>query len=266
LSVTRPYDPLKARDLAEIVGDSVILNSFIVVSASFGIEELLKISELLSNGPVPDPDDLAETIRADYLKLAESTGNDTAAELLRRRAIRRDRQVWRIATEVEEARKEAYRWREAADLADRLKADNEDLRTENQRLRRVFCLSATEVVIAIGVALSALAGAPVWIVVGSALGCAGVGFEGVKWVRDPTLSAMRFILAIGATISWTLLGSVVGIALSPMPAPHSMRDPVAVTARWASGERLANFSDPGMRWITGGGRGSRPATADHHTS
>jgi hypothetical protein len=258
LSATRAYDPAKARDLAEIVGDSVILNSFIVVSAGYGIEELLEISDLLSNGPAADPDDLAEVIRV----LAESVGKDTAAELLRRRAIRRDRQAWRIATEVEETRKGVGA---AAGLVDRLKADNDRLMARIQRLHRAFWLSAAEVVIAIGIVISALAGVPVWVVIGSAVGWAGIGFEGLRFLKDPAVSALRFILAIGATISWTLLGSVAGLALSPTPAPHSMRDPVPVIARCASGGMQASVTRACARGHGGRSR-AHTATADHHTS
>jgi hypothetical protein len=263
LSVTRAYDPVKARDLAEIVGDSVILNSFIVVSAGYGIEELLEISQLLNKAPASDPDDLAETIRADYLKLAESAGKDAAAELLRRRAIRRDRQAWRIAEQMDEARQETDRWRTTAEQADHIMTDNERLKADNRRLRCILGLSATEVVIAIGIVISMLAGAPVWVVIGAVIGWAGILFEGIRWLKDSAVSALGFVLATAATISWTLLGSVVGIALSATPAPHSIRNPVPVTDRSAASGRIAvpyaSFRAPKqVSGITGGGHGHIP--------
>lgn len=263
LSVTRAYDPAKARDLAEIVGDSVILNSFIVVSANYGVDELVDMSTLLSNGPVQDPEDLAEIIRADYLALAAATGRDAAAELLRRRAIQRDRQAWRIAQEIDEARQEARLLRSTAEQADQLRADNERLKADNQRLRRVLSLSATEVVIAIGIVISALAGVSIWVLIGAAIGWGGSLFHGLRWLNDSRVSGRRLILEIAATISWTLLGSIIGVALSATPPPHSMHEPVPVTAWSAASGPIyvpyASFRAPKqVSGITGGGRGHIP--------
>src|SRR5258707_12650273 len=103
LSVARRDDPAWTRNIAEIVGDVVIFNSFLAVSTSYGVDELTEIAELLQTAPSKDAEELAETVRADYLALAASEGTDLPAELLRRRAMRRDRQVQRKAEQVEAA-------------------------------------------------------------------------------------------------------------------------------------------------------------------
>jgi hypothetical protein len=120
LSATHTYDPAKARNLAEIVSDSVILNSFLAVSTGYGLDELIEISALLSQEPASDPDELAEVVRADFLALANSTGNDVAAELLRRRDIRRDRQVRRMAAQVDKEKQELDLRHSEGEQAERL--------------------------------------------------------------------------------------------------------------------------------------------------
>jgi hypothetical protein len=188
----------------------------------------MEISALLSQEPASDPDELAEVVRSDYLALASSTGNDVAAELLRRRAIRRDRQVQRMAIQVDEAKRKLALRGAGVEQADRLKTENDRLRAENRRLRREFCLSASLAVLAIGIVISARMGIPIWIAIGAAVGWAAICIEGIRWLKDPAVSALRFILAIGATITWAVLAGVLGVVFSQSAAPHSMRDPLPV--------------------------------------
>lgn len=101
------------------------------------------------------------------------------------------------------------------------------------------------------------------VVIGAVIGWAGILFEGIRWLKDSAASALGFVLATAATISWTLLGSVVGIALSTTPAPHSIRNPVPVTDRSAASGRIsvpyASFRAPKqVSGITGGGHGHIP--------
>lgn len=222
------YDPARTRNLAEIVSDSVILNSFLAVSTGYGLDELMEISALLCQEPASDPDELAEIVGADFLALANSNGRDIAAELLRRRAIRRDKQVQRMAMQVDEAKRKLDLRHAEREQAERLRTENDRLRAENQRLRRGSCLSTSLAALATGIVISAWVGVPIWTVISAAVGWAAIGIEGIRWLKDPSVSASRFILAIGAAITWTVLASVLGIVFSQSAAPHAMRDPVPV--------------------------------------
>jgi DNA-binding HxlR family transcriptional regulator len=214
LSAVQPDNGAKDRGLAEILSDSVILNNFISVSACFGPEELREIADVLNKAPGTDPDELAGLVRADYIALAD--GKDLAAALARRQAVRRNRRAWRMAEQAEETRKETDNERRArAREVDQLRKEfGLLLKAQNRQWRRLYCLSLALAAIAFGIAFSALAGAPFWVVVVAAVGWIAIGIQGIRWLRKPKVSAVGFILATGATIAWTVLASVLGIALS----------------------------------------------------
>jgi hypothetical protein len=232
LSASRSYDPAKTCNLAEIISDSAILNSFLTVSASYGLDELLKISELLNEVP-GDPEELAEAVRADFIALAESMGKDIPAEIVRRRTMHRDRQAWRMAEQV---REEAERLREERasldSLADKRKEDAGRLKTDNERLTkqvrlmlRGYCLSAALLIFAVGIVISTFMGAYLWLVLAAAVGWVAIALEGTKWLTNTATSAPVFVLGVGATIAWTVLACALGIALAPSANAHSLREP-----------------------------------------
>jgi DNA-binding HxlR family transcriptional regulator len=223
LSAVQTDHGAKDRDLAEILSDSLILNNFISASACYGAEELREIADVLNKAPGSDPDELADLLRADYLALAD--GKDLPAALARRQALHRSRRAWRMEQQAEEDRKTTDSERRArAGESDQLRKEYARLKVQNRHLRRLYCLSLALAVIGAGVAISALAGAPVWVVIVAAVGWSAIGLEGARWLKKPEVSAAGFILALGATIAWTVLASVLGIALSGSGS-HHISDP-----------------------------------------
>lgn len=133
-----------------------------------------------------------------------------------------------MAMQVDEAKRKLDLRYAEREQAERLKTENGRLKAENQRLRRGLCLSTSLAVLATGIVISAWAGVPIWTLISAALGWAAIGIEGIRWLKDPSVSASRFILTIGAAITWTVLASVLGIVFSQSAAPHAVRDPVPV--------------------------------------
>ena len=98
LSTACRHSATQVEDLTEIAEDHAFQNAFLAVSAGYGFEELIEIREAFRDTPTADPDTLIELLQIDYLALLRGTAPEYPVELLRRRAIRRDRQVQRKAS------------------------------------------------------------------------------------------------------------------------------------------------------------------------
>jgi hypothetical protein len=118
--------------------------------------------------------------------------------------------------------------------AKRLRRENNQLKVENQRLRRAVYLSASLVVLAVGIVVGARMRAPTWAIIGACVAWAAICIEGIKWVKDTSVSALGFILAVGATVAWTVLAGVLAIVFSQSAAPHSTRGHTPVRPSAAS--------------------------------
>lgn len=200
LSVARADDPIRADDLATTIGAAVIQKSFLAVSAGYSVSELIKIIELLNTTSSADAETLAEEVRTDYLTLARLSAPDVPAELLRRRALRRDWQVQRREQQVNARTKDID---DRNQLAENLKA-----------MRRTFWLVVALFIMASVVGGAAGLGTHLWLVVVGAVLWVGVGLEGMRWRYQPDVRPALFIIGIGATISWVILGSVISVILS----------------------------------------------------
>ncbi len=221
LSRARADDPGRAGNLAGTIGDAVIQKSFLAVSAGYSVSELIKITDILNTAPSADAESLGEDVRTDYLALARLSGPDVPAELLRRRALRRDWQVQRRERQVNEMTQDMDdRIQEAEKLAENLKTANVNLKTANVnlqaanvRMQRTFWLVIALFLMASMVGGAAALGAHLWLVVGGAVLCVAVGLEGFRWKNQPDVRASRFIIGIAATISWVILGGVISVIL-----------------------------------------------------
>jgi hypothetical protein len=220
LSSTRPRDSAEVCDLAKLVGESVVLNSFLAISAGFGIADAEEIVELLTQESSEDPEDLAEDLRTDFLAQAYSDTADGPAKLLRHRALRRERRVRTMVAEAAAAQEKGADQEAQKDHLDSGGGQVADLERSRQRWRRGCGLVGSLAVIALGIVLSAFLWAPVWVVAGAAVGWVAIGCEGSRWLRDPNVKALGFLLALGATIAWAVLGSIIGVALSQSATAH----------------------------------------------
>src|ERR1039457_5667328 len=169
-------------------------------------------------------------------------GTDVPASLLRRRANHRDRQSQREAERLDSIRKEFEdkeqelkdRERKLEDSERQWLADRAKLEADKRRSRRMLWLVAALAVIVASILGSALASIPFWIVVIEALGGVAFGCEGVRWVTSPAVSAREFILAMVATLAWTVLGSILGLVLTQSTGAHPAPRPVSSTASSAT--------------------------------
>ncbi len=215
LSMARADDPGRAGNLAGTISDAVIQKSFLAVSAGYSVSELIEITELLNTASSADPGTLAEAVRTDYLALARFSSPDVPAELLRRRALRRDWQVERREQQVDAMTQDIDdRVQQAEKLAENLKTVNGNLHAANVRMQRTFWLVIALFLMASMVGGAAGLGAHLWLVVGGAMLCVAVGLEGLRWRYQPDVRASLFIIGIAATVSWVILGGVVSLVLS----------------------------------------------------
>jgi len=147
-----------------------------------------------------------------------------------RRGIRRKSRDAEIAEQLEAAMKELQNLRhEIAERENRLREDHTRLQAENQRLHRTIGLSASLGASVTIILICRSFGISVWGVIAAFVGLIAIGFEGVKWLRDPAVSASRFVFAMGAAIAWALLAGILGLVFSSSAAPHPARAPVVHT-------------------------------------
>jgi hypothetical protein len=107
----------------------------------------------------------------------------------------------------------------------RLQEANSRLRAENQRLHRALGLLVS-LVVSVGIILACRHfGFSLWVTIAAFVGLIAIGLEGAKWLRDPDVSASRFIFAMAAAIAWALLAGILGVLLSSSAAPHPARTP-----------------------------------------
>jgi hypothetical protein len=169
----------------------------------------------------------AERSELIYDQAVDERGQGRLRDLVRR-GIGRKPQTSEVFEQLEATMKEIQDLRHhIQEQESLLKQDNERLKAENRRLHRVVGLSTSICLFVVVILIFMYMGAPLWAVIGAFVGLAAIGFEGVKWLRDPNVSASRFIFAMGATIAWTLLAGILGVVLSASAAPHTARDPLA---------------------------------------
>lgn len=239
LSSTKPRDSVEVCDLANLVGESVVLNSFLGISAGFGIADAEEIVELLTRESGDSPEDLTEDLRTDFLAQAFSNTADGPAKLLRHRALRRERRVRTMAAEAAAAEAESAEGDTQRDGGDSERNQVTDLKRSRQRWRRGCGLLGSLAVIALSIVLSAFLWAPVWVVAGAVFGWFAIAFEGSKWLRDPNVKALGFLITLGATVAWTVLGSIIAIVLSQAATAHPAAPAVKPSA--------ASLPTPGLR-------------------
>lgn len=208
LSTAKADEPKQAGHLAETIGDAVIQKSFLTVSAGYSVSELLDIGDLLKNGSSGDPEELAADVRTDILALAKMSSPHVPAELLRRRALRRS-----LLVEQREQQVDAMT-QEMGDRVQEAEAQVKNLQAANVRMRRSTWLLIVLVIMASMVGAAAALGAHLWLVVGGAVLCVGVGSEGYRWSYQPDMRPRLFIIGIVATVSWVVLGGVIPMILS----------------------------------------------------
>lgn len=208
LSMTKAEEPERTGSLAEAIGEAVIQKSFFAVSAGYTVSELFEISDLLNRGSSDDSEELAADVRTDILTLAKFSSTDIPAELLRRRAIRRDWQAERREQEV------TARTQEMNDRVQKAEARVQDLQTKNMRMRRTVWLITVLFIMASMVGAAAALGAHIWLVTGGAVLWCGVASEGFRWRYQPDVRPLRFIIGIIGVISWVILGGIIPMILS----------------------------------------------------
>jgi hypothetical protein len=147
-----------------------------------------------------------------------------------RRGIRRKSRDSEIAGQLEAAMQELQNLRhEIAERENRLQEDNTRLKAETQRLHRTIGLSASLGVSVTIILVCMYFGISLWAVIAAFVGLIAIGLEGVKWLRDPTVSASRFVFAMGAAIAWALLAGILGLVFSSSAAPRPARAPLLHT-------------------------------------
>jgi uncharacterized membrane protein len=156
-----------------------------------------------------------------------------------RRRIRRDSRDPEIVEQLGAALKELQNLRhEMEERENRLQEANSRLRAESQRLHRTMGLSASLGISITIILICMYFGIPFWVVIAAFVGLIAIGFEGVKWLRDPTVSVSKFVFAMGAAIAWALLAGILGLVFSSSAAPHLAHAPAVPTpppAAWAPG-------------------------------
>lgn len=215
LSAARIERPEERRRLVEIVGDSMILNSFFSVATGYSPEDMLAIADLVSADSGSAPEELIKVLRADYVALA-SKSSDPPSELLRRRAHRRNVQSKRHEDALVRERQSVEQRVAEAEKRGRTARDSEMkiLRDRNTRLRRgivlivaLFTLSGLLTALAFTLNLPLLV-----VLIGAAL-IAVVLVHGIMWVRDPGVSTWIFGCEIAAAALWAVIGSAVGVLM-----------------------------------------------------
>jgi len=251
-SATRTDDPDHARNLAEIVGESAILNSFLAVSASYGVEELVEIADVLKKASNMSPEELAEAVRTDLVAYAESQSPNMPAELLRRRAHRREalvqrrEEMVRAAEQDRDARAQAeeQRRREELDRIKELEESKRCLEASNRRLRRMVWLAVALFAMAVPVAIAAVLGAPRWWWIGGAAIWAAISLSGFLWVWFQDQSAAVFVLVMAATVAWTIASAALAVAIAPSAAAQSSRPGVQQHPRAPTSARPQSLEAP----------------------
>jgi hypothetical protein len=208
LSMTKTDELEEAGNVAETISNAVIQKSFFSVSAGYSAGELFEIGDLLKRGSDEDREALAADVRTDIVALAKLSSTDVPAELLRRRAIRRDWQVQRREREVN------ARTEEMDNRVQKAEERVKNLQTQNIRMRRTAWLLIALFIMASMVGAAAALGAHIWLVVGGAILCVGVGSEGFRWRYQQDVRPLLFIIGIVAAISWVVLGGLIPMILS----------------------------------------------------
>jgi hypothetical protein len=235
LTAARMEEPEERRRLVEIVGDSLILHSFFALATGYPAEDLLAISDMLGNDDSGSTEDLVGALRSDYVALAREA-IDAPAELVRRRAHRRNVQARKREQEVEDGQADIERRVKDARAEGRREGGSDVARVSRQRdiWRRVFALFVTLL------ALGGLVATTFVLDVHRSVPWIGVvllvvlTLEGVAWVLD-AMSTRAFVASIVVGLAWTVVGSlmdsVVGDSVTdddappPTPSPTSSATP-----------------------------------------
>jgi hypothetical protein len=188
--------------------------------------------QALTGKPPPRPAHDADAGRSEmiYDQAIDAAPGYGQFKNLVRRGIRRKSRDAEIVEQLEAALTELQNLRhEIAERENRLQEDHTRLKAENQRLHRTIGLSASLGVSVTIILICMYFGISLWVVIAAFVGLIAIGFEGVKWLRDPTVSASRFVFAMGAAIAWALLAGILGLVFSSSAAPHPARAAVVRT-------------------------------------
>jgi uncharacterized membrane protein len=182
----------------------------------------------LSGKPPPRPLQDADAGRSEmtYDQAIDAAPGYGQFKSLVRRGIRRKSRDPEIVEQLGAALEELQKLRhEMEERENRLQEANSRLRAESQRLTRTLGLSASLGISVTIILICMYFGIPLWVVIAAFVGLVAIGFEGVKWLRDPTVSVSKFVFAMGAAIAWALLAGILGLVFSSSAAPHLAHTP-----------------------------------------
>jgi hypothetical protein len=186
----------------------------------------------LTSGPPPHPPPDADVARGEmfYDQAIDAERGYGQFKNLVGRGLRRKPRDPEMVQQLEVALNALQNLRHEMEERDnRQQEANSRLRAENQRLHRALGLFAS-LVISVGIIMVCRHfGFSFWVTIAAFVGLIAIGLEGVKWLRDPDVSASRFIFTMAAAIAWALLAGILGVVLSSSAAPHPARAPVMHT-------------------------------------
>jgi hypothetical protein len=186
-----------------------MINEFMASSVAFSDDELTQISEMAKQRNFSDED-----VSMALSELAMTPGAiDKPADFLRRMADRYARQVEKEDERVKAAERAVKREDErvkAAEqsLSDKLRNSYEQGRRDERDRLRPFWLCGVLVIMAVGIAVVYVMGAPGWIVIAASVLWVATAIQGLMWLRNRSEGPTGFILTTAATFVWTVLGDV----------------------------------------------------------
>ena len=239
MAVTKTQNPDEACDLAELVGEAVILNSFLAVSAGYTVDDLVDLADVLNADATTDADELADQFKTEFFAQAACETGDFSAALAQHRARRRNRQVARKLEQVNARESELQALVADAELRGQREESIKRVEAEarNKQWQYRYFLTVTLGIAGLGIVLSAFLGASTLVVGVATVAWIGCAAQGIRWLgKKPTETPWLFVVGVVATIAWTVLGSLLGVTLTRPTAAHpAPRRPVPTVSSPASG-------------------------------
>lgn len=223
MSVTKTQNPDEACNLAELVGEAVILNSFLAVSAGFTVDDLVDLADVLNADETADAEGLADQFKAEFFAQAAYETGDFSAALAQHRARRRNRQVARKLEQVNARESELQALVADAELRGQRKESIKRAAAEAKykQLQYRYFLTVALAVTGLGIVLSPFLGGSALVVGVATAAWIGCAAQGIRWLgKKPTETPWLFAAGIVATIAWTVLGSLLGVTLTRPAASH----------------------------------------------
>jgi hypothetical protein len=236
MAVTKTQNPDEACNLAEVVGEAVILNSFLAVSAGYTVDDLVDLADVLSVDATTDADELADQFKTEFFAQAACETGDFSAALAQHRARRRNRQVARKLEQVNARESELQALVADAELRGQRKESLKRAEAEarNKQWQYRYFLTVALGFAGLGIVLSAFLGGSALVVGVATAAWIGCAAQGIRWLgKKPTETPWLFVAGIVATIAWTVLGSLLGVTLARPAAAHP-----------APGRPVSNVSSP----------------------